>query len=219
MRYICVLLEEEAIVKTTIFLYNTLMIRILTLLTALLGLAAPVTAYAYLEPEEVLLNSELFLPPAARAAQERTDIQSQESAARREREQERAFALQHPVEEEVVVEEEPEPLFGSAPNMLPPGAFYAYPVPMQGNGYYGQPMFLNAQPNLDNANLELARTMRLLTRVNQNQAAAELNQVLHSSAGGLAPTGAGTVLGALTLMGATIWTLRRARNAKAMLVN
>src|SRR3989338_348634 len=105
MRYICVLLEEEAIVKTTIFLYNTLMIRILTLLTALLGLAAPVTAYAYLEPEEVILNSELFLPPAARAAQERTDIQSQESAARREREQERAFALQHPVEEEVVVEE------------------------------------------------------------------------------------------------------------------
>ncbi len=188
--------------------------RRLTLGMALLLLLAPGATLAYLEPEEVLLNRELFLPPAAREAKERSDIQAKESAARRVREQERAFTLQHPVIEEVVEDEVP--LRGSAPAMLPPGAFYAYPVPMQGNTFYGQPTFLNAGPNMDAANLELARTMRLLTRVNQNQAASEFSQVLHSSAGKLAPTGAGSVLAALVLIGAMIATLWKVQAGKAM---
>ncbi len=183
-------------------------------------LFAPGSVLAYVEPEEVLLNRDLFLPPEAREAQQRTQIQASEAAARREREQERAFALQHPVvEEEVVVEDDTDTLHGAAPTALPPGAFYAYPVPMQNGAFYGQPTFMNAQPNLDAANLELARTMRLLTRVNQNQAASELQSVLHTSAGGLAPTGAGTVLGALTMIGAVIATLWKAQAAKATVVH
>ncbi|MDP7069234.1 MAG: hypothetical protein QF815_01800 [Candidatus Peribacteraceae bacterium] len=185
-----------------------MMIRKQTLLTALALVLLPQSAAAYLDPEQVVLNREMFMPPSARASQERTKIQFGESAARRDREQERAFALQHPVEE-VPIEE---PVMLSAPAM-PPGGFYAYPMPMQG-GAYGQPLFgaPSGMPT-DTANLELLRTMRLLSRVNQNQVLSgfQQQQLLHSSADDLAPTGAGTVLAVMTMMGAVIYTMRKAR--------
>ena len=88
------------IVKKLLFLYNNSMTTKLTLVTALMVLMTPATALAYLNPDEVLLSRELFLPPTAREAQARTALQSGESAARRDREQDRAFELQHPVVEE-----------------------------------------------------------------------------------------------------------------------
>ena len=194
------------------------MTRKLTLLTALLTLALPSAAMAYIEPEDVLLNRELFLPPSARDAQERTSIQNQESAARREREQQRAFELQNPTPEPEPMPEET--LRGAAPEMPTVGGYiYAVPIQNGANATVGFPQQLfGAAPGtgLDSANLELARTMRLLSRVNQNQAVAQLDQVLHSGADDLAPTGAGSVLAALTMMGAVLYTLRRAKSARAI---
>ncbi len=177
---------------------------------ALAILAAPMSALAYLNPDEVLL-SQLFLPPSAREGQARTVLQSGESAARREREQERAFALQHPVVEEPVFAAAPEPTgqFG-----FPQGGYFVVPSGAQGlpQGIFGG----TPQAGLDDpANLELLRTMRLLSRINQNQANAQLTQVLHSSANDLAPTGAGSMLAASLMLGAVFYVLRRAGKSKA----
>jgi len=186
-------------------------------LATLLTLLVPGTAFAYLNPDEVLLNRELFLPPTAREAADRSNLQSEEASARREREQERAFSLQHPEPEPIPMEEET--LRGSAPE-LPPGAMYVYPVQMQGAAGYGQPLF-GAAPSAgltDTANLELMRTMRLLDRVNQNQFASQFQaQVLHSSANDLVPSGAGSIVAALVMMGSVFYVMRRANRTKALI--
>lgn len=184
--------------------------KILTL-TATLAVLVPQLALAYTEPEQVLLNRELFLPPSARDAQARTQIQYEEASARREREQQRAFELQRPVAEEPVVDE---PLFGSAPEMPQGNIIYAVPI-QQGTTGFPQ-LFGTAQPSVDDANLELARTMRLLSRVNQNQASAQLQQILHSSADDLAPSGAGSVLAATVMLGAVAYTMRKAKKSEAI---
>lgn len=204
-----------AIVHWSFLLYNVLMIQKLTLTTFLCVLMLPQTGLAYLNPEDVLLNRELFLPPEAREAQERTRLQATESAARREREQERAFALQHPVVEEVI--EEPETLHAAAPE-FPAGGYVVYPTTPAGMVPFGAPGF-GAAPSAgltESANLELLRTMRLLSRVNQNQAASELSQVLHSGAPDLSPTGAPSVIAASIMMGSVLWTMRRAGKKTAV---
>lgn len=183
---------------------------------ALLGLLMPGTAMAYLNPEDVLLNRDMFLPPSAREAQDRTDLQANEAAARREREQERAFSVQHPEPEPAPVIEED--LHGAAP-ALPEGAVYVYPVPLQESAGFGQQLFGAAptQGLTDTANLELMRTMRLLDRVNQNQVAAQFQaQVLHSAASDLAPTGAGSVAAATVMLGSVLYVMRRANRMKAI---
>ena len=200
MRYISVFLVEVMIVKFPILLYNNQMIKKLTLTAALALLVAPMSALAYLNPDEVLLSRELFLPPSAREGQMRTTVQSGESAARREREQERAFELQNPIVEE--------PVFASTPQEpqqygLPAGGYYVVPTggaPAAGLG--------------DSANLELLRTMRLLSRINQNQATAQLQNVLHSFADDLAPTGAGSIVAALVMVGCVFFVLRRAKKSE-----
>ncbi|MBM3230880.1 hypothetical protein FJZ28_00975 [Candidatus Peregrinibacteria bacterium] len=185
------------------------------LLTALLVLV-PQSALAYLNPEEVLLNRDLYLPPTARDAMGRSMQQADEAAARREREQEAAFALQHPSapEEEIMPEEDST---AAAPQGWPAG-FFAVPVQM-GNGgmWMGQPTFGSAPgtQGLDSANLELLRTMRLLSRVNQNQV-MEYPQSVHGAANPLAPSGAGAVITALTMAGSVLWTMRRASKAKTV---
>ncbi|MDP6561710.1 MAG: hypothetical protein QF793_02175 [Candidatus Peribacteraceae bacterium] len=187
------------------------MIKKFTFTALLTLLVTPTTALAYLNPEEVLLSRELFLPPTAREAQARTAIQSGESAARREREQDRAFELQHPIVEEPVFASAPEPTgqFG-----FPQGGYYVVPAGAQGGlpqGIFGSV----PQAGLDDpANLELLRTMRLLSRVNQNQATSQLQQVLHSSAGDLAPTGAGSILAAMVMLGSIFYVLRRAKKSE-----
>jgi len=205
-------MEEMIVEKKPNFLYTIMMIRKITLLTALIAIALPQSAMAYLSPEDVLLNRDLFMPPSAREAQGRNALQTEESSARREREQERAFSLQHPEPEYV------EPLQAAAPEQpIMPAGYMAVPI----NGFYGQPMF-GAAPTqgggLDSASLELQRTMRLLGRVNQNQVVSQFqSQMLHSSADDLAPTGAGTVLSLMAIMGAVVCIIRRTKNVTAVI--
>lgn len=161
-----------------------------------IGVLLPQLAFGYITPEEVLLNRELYLPPTAREAQIRTDIQAEESAARRTAEQEDNKNAQKPAapEEEVITEPE---LHESAPD---------------------------AESNLSAEDRELLQTLRLLTRVKDNQEDTKLQQQilyltgqsLHSGAPlqPLAPTGAGTALGVTTAVGAVIWTLWKARRSE-----
>lgn len=159
---------------------------------AVLALLVPAGALAYINPEDVLLNRELFLPPSAREADARTNLQTEESAARRDREQERAFALQHPEEEEETVTEEPAATHEAAADLT--------------------------DTNLGATDLELLRTMRLLTRVQQNQQVLQYptQTVMHYGAPQpLAPTGAGSILAAVTMLGAVGWTIRKAKRAES----
>lgn len=206
--------------------YNTLMVRKLLLIAILILAMVPHAAFAYVNPEDVLLNRELLLPPSSRESQQRSEIQAQESAARREREQDAAFALQYPYEEELYEDDflyEEEPLQASAP-AFPQGGFLAYPVPVQGNVLYGN-QALGATSvgngNLDAANMELLRTMRLLARVNQNQAQTGIlqhGQSLHAGAP-LAPTGTPMMIATATIMGAILWTMGRAKKAERNVVS
>lgn len=210
MRYTSVFWVGEMIVKICKLMYNNSMTTKLTLSVALAILVLPTTALAYLNPEEVLLSRELFLPPTSREAQSRTALQSGESAARRDREQERAFELQHPIVEEPVFPAAPEPTqqFG-----FPQGGYYVMPAGAQGG--FPQGLF-GATPTAglnESANLELLRTMRLLSRVNQNQGTSS---VLHSSAGDLAPTGAGSILAACVMLGSVFYTMRRAKKSETL---
>ncbi len=187
------------------------------LLSALTALATPATVLAaYMSPEEVLLNQELYMPPSVRDSQSRIDMQAQESAARREREQQRAFELQHPTPE-------PEPvpsddLHGSA-QALPAGAVYAYPIMLQPGAAGVSAQAFGAAPTgglSDSANLELLRTMRLLNRVNTNQATSPMQNVLHSGADDLTPSGPGSILAAILMVGCVAYVLRRAQKSKAI---
>ena len=185
------------------------------LLTATMLFLLPQATLAYLNPEEVLLNKDLYLPPAARDAQGRSNVQAEEAAARREREQEAAFDLQHPAapEEELVEEEQP------ATSMQLPAGYIA--IPLQG-GMFPATVFGSApqanQQTLDTANLELLRTMRMLGRVNQNQV-LQHSQSIHEGAPPLTPSGAGAVVSALTMAGAVFTTMYRAAKAKVAVLS
>lgn len=180
-------------------------------------LLLPSSAMAYTSPESFLIHRDAYLPPSARDASSRTQMQYKESAARRDREQARAFSLQHPIVDEPVEEV----VHAAAPQMQMPTGNVVYAIPVQG-GATGFPQMFGAAPmqqGMDSANLELARTMRLLSRVNQNQASAQLAQVLHSGADDLAPTGAGSIAAMLTMLGAVGCTMWRAqKTAKAVRV-
>ncbi len=151
---------------------------------ALLAASAFVpVASAYLTPEEVLLQQEYLLPPGAgEESVERVQRQQEVSARRREREQELIFDAQRPA---APAEEEAAP---------------AEPAP--------------STDELSTFDVELLRTLRLLERVESRQQLARFGgEPLHAGAPrpGLAPTGAGAILTALAMLGATVWTLRRAR--------
>ncbi len=170
-----------------------------TLLTTgtLLGILIPQIALGYITPEEVLLNRELYLPPSAREAQMRTDIQAQESDDRRAQEQEDYFDAQYPEEEEEFIEPE---LHESAPD---------------------------EEVTLSEEDRTLLESLRLLTRVQDNQETTRLQQQIlyltgqqqnmHAGAP-LAPTGAGSVLAVLTAVGAIVWTLWKARRSEKMTI-
>jgi len=66
------------------------------------GLVVPLTANAYLLPEDVLLSTESLVPPRSRETRDRVTAQAKESSIRREVIQAEEFAKQHPapVEEE-----------------------------------------------------------------------------------------------------------------------
>ena len=76
---------------------------------ALVGaVALPLTASAYLNPEDVLLNTDFYAPPRTRETSERVRQQQRESAQRRESEWEEEYEQQHPAlpepEEEIFME-------------------------------------------------------------------------------------------------------------------
>lgn len=149
------------------------------------------TAYAYLTPEEVLLSEELYLPPRTREALDRVDRQQRVSNVRRNREQETLFPLEFPTEM--------------------PSMEESYTTSSM-NGSFDE---------LGAFDMELLRTLRLLERVEARQQVLPYGESLHSGAPAsayqrpdLAPTGPGSILSVLAMMGALGWTLRRAKKAE-----
>ena len=196
------------------FCYNNMMLKRKTAFSALAGLivmiAVPVSAYAYLNPYDVLLSNDLFLPTTARESLERVERQQRESAARRDREQEIIFAEQHPPlpEEEVALIEGEPALHAAAP--------------------------LSGEDELDREFLAL---LRALERIQGDRAEREIRQQaflllqeqgieLHGGApmlagkgSDLAPTGAGTTLAIMLLLIVGVWTIRRAKRGKQVVVS
>lgn len=164
----------------------------------LLSLTVAPAAQAYLSPEDVLLQKELYLPPSGRESEERVDRQARESAERRDREQEILFKAQSSSEEME------DPAIGAAPEM---------------NGAAGE----EGLGSLDEGDLRLLQTIRLLDRVQRNQQVVLYGgrmlplqaDTLHGGAP-LAPTGAGGILSAITMVGAVGWTLLRAKRGKVV---
>jgi hypothetical protein len=163
----------------------------------LMSLSMASNALAYISPEDVLLNKELYLPPTKRASDDRVSEQSRESADRREREQEILFGAQHSSEASSVS---------------------AVPMPVEGNGSAPEVGSLSSE------DLKLLQTIRLLDRVQRNQQVVlygdrMLPMQADSLHGGapLAPTGAGGILSGLTMVGAIGWTLLRAKKGKVMI--
>lgn len=77
--------------------YNDRMaLRSLRIGLALLALALPLPASAYLLPEDVLENNQYLVPPTHMEAPSRVRKQQKTSEERRKREQETYFAEQHP---------------------------------------------------------------------------------------------------------------------------
>lgn len=178
-------------------------------------MAIPSTAHAYFTPEEVLLSDEFFLPPTPRETMERNQTQMSTAAARREREQEAAFSLQRPKVSAPPEEGAAQPARTDAFGPGGQPAFFAIPIMAPDGTVPGNVAGLSTfgQSQTD---LELLRTIRLLSRVNQNQQTLGIQNILHSAAGGtpLAPTGAPAVLSAATMLGAIAWTLFRAKRAE-----
>lgn len=173
-----------ALLKFLYFCYHTLMTRIsLSIASTLIGLSMPLAALAYMTPEQVLLSESMYLPPRTRESQDRVERQRQVSANRREQEQEEAFAIQNPPDEPERVED------------LQPAA------PVEGA--------LTADDR------SLLRTLRLLQRADNHQRDMRVMQYAgdHRLRGAppLAPTGAGSVAISIVMVGAVVWTMRRAK--------
>lgn len=163
-----------------------------TLLFCLLPAPA---ARAYISPEDVLLNKELYLPPTKRESDERVTQQARESEDRREREQEIIFRSQHSSEASSV----------------------SVAVQSEENGAAPDESSLSAE------DVRLLQTIRLLDRVQRSQQVMLYGNrmlplqadALHGGAP-LSPTGAGSILSVLTMAGAVGWTLLRARKGKVI---
>ncbi len=162
----------------------------------ILGLVAAPAALAYLSPEDVLLNKELYLPPTKRESDTRVEQQTRESADRREREQEILFNTQRSSEASSVA---------------------SVPMPLEGNG-------AAPEGSISAEDYRLLETIRLLDRVQRNQQVVLYGgrmiplqaDTLHGGAP-LAPTGAGGILSGITMIGAVGWTIWRAKKGKVMI--
>ena len=69
-------------------------------LSTLVALVLPLVAHAYAEPEEVLFEEDFLMPATNRQAEERARAQAEESRMRRDQEQAKIFAEQHPPQED-----------------------------------------------------------------------------------------------------------------------
>lgn len=165
---------------------------------ACIGLGVAPAAGAYLSPEEVLLNKDFYLPPTMRESGERVTRQVRTSTERREREQEIIFGAQQSSEQE-------------NDRAAAPAAPVESTTAAEGND------------QATDEDLRLIRTLRLLDRVDRNQnillyGNRALPMQVDAAHGGapLAPTGAGGILSAVTMVGAVGWTILRAKRAKAV---
>ncbi|MDD5623412.1 MAG: hypothetical protein PHI23_01740 [Candidatus Peribacteraceae bacterium] len=162
-------------------------------LLVLAGFLCAPTASAYFTPEEVLLNQDFFIPPAARDSLDRVARQQAESEARREREQQQNYDDNHPAAEEET--QSSSSVAAEQPTVVDPLSAITYP--------------------------ELKNTLKLLQRIERNQQHAlyaerfpeNIAGTLHAGAPGLAPTGAGGMLSAVVMIGSVLWTLSRAKRA------
>lgn len=190
-------------------LYNTLMRRIQTHIVGLtLGIFLPLQAVAYFTPEDVLLSKEFFLPPSSRETQSRIARQVDNSAERRSREQDLLLVRQTPEPDAIddldllqAVVGEDSTLRAAAPSSSIIGGLDASDLKL-----------------LETVRLLETRENRLMDRVYSNQQNLQYYgsrpEFLHGGAPPLAPTGAGGVLAALTMVGAVFWTVRRAHRAE-----
>lgn len=208
--YTCANWPEATIAEIPIFRYTILMtsrsLRIrLTVAACTVLTAVPLGAAAYFSPEEVLLNKALFLPPTSRETQDRVARQAETSAERRNAAFDESYQEQHAAAPEENVFLEPDNSGTTSSNAQP------------------------ADSSLSAADLELLRTLRLLSRVEDRQRVLQYGNFnrLHSGAPlddgkgtgkPLTPTGAGAWLSAITMVGAVGWTLRRARKGTAFTV-
>jgi hypothetical protein len=157
----------------------------------------PSAASAYMTAEDVLLSSDFYLPPSKREAEGRIARQATVSAERRKREQTEIF-VHAAAPEEIPMDEEwtetDEDVSGETDTKA-----------------------------LSSTDLELLRTMRLLDRITDRQrvlqyGAPQEGHVLHGGASNLAPTGAGAWVAATTMIGAVVWTLRRAKRSERQIL-
>lgn len=178
--------------------YNTLMssrsLRRLLPIALAAGCMLPAAAGAYMTAEDVLLNSDFYLPPSMRESEDRIARQSAVSAERRTREQEESFV--HAAAPEEIPAEETDEGWEEEENTE-----------------------TEETAGLSGSDLELLRTIRLLDRITDRQrvlqyGAPQANDVLHGGAPALAPTGAGAWLAATTMIGAVAWTMRRAKRSE-----
>lgn len=180
--------------------YNTLMsshvLRRLLPIAVAAACLLPAATSAYMTAEDVLLNSDFYLPPSMRESEDRIARQSAVSAERRTREQ-KEFFVHAAAPEEIPAEED------AAPEETTTGT--------------------DDTAGLSGSDLELLRTIRLLDRITDRQKVLQYGtpadgQVLHGGAPGLAPTGAGAWLAATTMLGAVAWTMRRAKRSERQVV-
>lgn len=185
----------------------------ITLAGISLGILLPLHGLAYFTPEDVLLSKEFFLPPTSRETQDRIARQVSRSAERRAREQDIIFDSQRVSE---LRESDDADLLGEA---------------LDNNDTLraAAPETIQVLGGLDASDLELLKAVRLLghrenrllDRVNTNQQLLQYYgnrpEFAHGGAPPLAPTGAGGALAAVTMVGAVLWTLRRAHRAERAL--
>lgn len=191
-------------------LYNTLMSRIHIHATGiLLAILLPAQTLAYFTPEDVLLSKEFFLPPSSRETETRIANQVEASAERREREQALLMVRQTP-ESSVLDDEDLLQSVIGTDGTLRAAAPSAQPL---GGGLDASDLKL-----LETVRLLQTRENRLVDRVQTNQQTLEYYgsrpEFLHGGAPPLPPTGAGGALAAITMIGAVLWTIRRAQKAE-----
>jgi hypothetical protein len=188
-------------------------------LTALSFMLLPAGAAAYVSPYEVLLAPELALPPTSRETSDRIRIQQEESAMRRAQEQQEAYDAQHPDE---VAEEE---THGAAPeeeSEAEPASNAAIDPELQS--------LLRALERIQEGRERASLREEALSILEQQGLVLVPEESLHGSAidlgkgkgldprgkGPLPPSGAGTVMAAITGLAAIGWTLRRAAIQRAI---
>jgi len=163
---------------------------ILTAALALLAsFAAAGTAYAYISPEDVLLNKSTYLPPNSRGAPDRLAAQQDAVATKQQREFNILVESQHPTAQ-------------SSSSAVSSAADTTDPTKA-----------LSADDQ------ELLRTARILQRVQKNQIILQyggrtLDGSDYHGGAPLAPSGAGGVLSAIVMIGAVGWTIVRAKMLK-----